>query len=704
MAGGRTGVVKASFVSGFSSTLRSPVPVSLRIPLIVGLFLLVGGGVWFLLRPGAAPPEQTSISSLSDSTTIRWTEEGVTAVDASSPLDALAGLGYAHGLRRGWTVILWRQTALGRLSEWFGTGLLSLDEHTRRLGLAREAEATYKQLPSPTKRRLEVYTDGLNAALQSDHVREKDPFVFFDLEPEPWAPWHTLLVERLIAWLGTSPSSIGSPLPPDAEGFRQVDKQLRRWLHLHGWERSAAWALRPSDGEEASTPVLFQRHVLGATATPAIQEVILDWSDGPPLTTATLPGAPLFVTGTTGSSSWATLLRSSSHPQPVPTDSGAIEQWHERLTPVNGDETLLRIRRLNDALPFRSYTRPSGPSADPRDQVDRSPARARPDTTWVLRWPGFSRTTDLPAWMHRAGLSSSLADTTSFSLFEPDALRVRANGDWEVDGTPNVVIRDSTRQLVYVGQSRWTHDQAHSLQSHYDEGSPVDASRWSASDSSTWAADLLSAMQPALQRFKKTHPQFQDVATYLQNWNHSYEPTSIGATVFEHWMRAYKTKLGHIPTRADTSVYFATYRQHRALLQALDTLTAQLGPDVRRWRWERVVPDRRFFPVWSADSLVRPTLQGLRSNRYAPIERQSRGHPSTLMGGASPMDPIPTAHSPTTWEGWTGPSMRSLNVRRLQFDPTTFLGRSQLPADTPEPIRVSDVEVAGRIVLLPTRP
>lgn len=678
-------------------------PVSLRIPLIAGLFLLVGGGVWFLLRPGAAPPQQTSVSSLSDSTTIRWTEKDVTAVDASSPLDALAGLGYVHGLQRGWTVVLWRQTALGRLSEWFGTGLLPLDEHSRRLGLARQAEATYKQLPSPTKRRLEVYADGLNSALQSDHVRQKDPFVFFDLEPEPWAPWHTLLIERLIAWLGTSPSSIAPSLVPDADSFRQVDNQLRRWLHLHGWKRSAAWALRPPDGE-ASAPVLFQRHVLGATATPPIQEVILDWSDGPPLTTATLPGAPLFLTGTTGSTSWATLLRSSTNLQRVPTDSVATEQWHERLTPSNGDERLLRLRRLDDALPLPSTTTQSTSSTAPRYQKDSSAERTLPDTTRVLRWPGFSRTTDLPAWLHRAGLSSPLADTTSFSLFEPDALRVRANGDWEVDGTPTVVIRDSARQLVYVGHSRWTHDQAHSLQTHYDEGAPVDVSRWSASDSSTWAADLLSTMQPVLQRFKKTHPQFQGVATYLQNWNHSYEPTSIGATVFEHWMRAYKAELGHVPTRADTSVYFATYRQHRALLRALDTLIVQLGPDVRQWRWERAVPDRRFFPVWSADSLVRPALQELRSNRYAPVERQTRGHPSTLMGGLSPIDPDPTAPSPTTWEGWTRPSRTSLNVRRLQFDPSTFLARSQLPAEAPAPIRLSDVEVIGRTLLLPPRP
>ena len=60
---------------------------------------------------------------------------------------------------------------------------------------------------------------------------------------------------------------------------------------------------------------------------------------------------------------------------------------------------------------------------------------------------------------------------------------------------------------------------------------------------------------------------------------------------------------------------------------------ARLGPDVREWRWDRVVSDRRYFPVWSADSLVNASLQDLHTTRYAPLRRTGHGHPSALVGG-----------------------------------------------------------------------
>jgi hypothetical protein len=214
---------------------------------------------------------------------------------------------------------------------------------------------------------------------------------------------------------------------------------------------------------------------------------------------------------------------------------------------------------------------------------------------------------------------------------------------------------------------------------------------------------MLPGMRAALDRLDTTHPQFQDVVTYLRNWDYTYNATSIGATLFDQWMRAYRADLGRVPIPRDTAAYFATYRQHRALLRAVDTLRTRFGPDVRRWRWERAVPDRRYFPVWSADSLVSADLSDLSTTRYAPLERSGRGHPSALAGGPSLVDPPSTAPSPTTWEGWMGPGSAPITVRRYRYDPTATFARSRIRRARPSPVPLSADSTRHTTLLLPPR-
>jgi penicillin amidase len=674
-----------------------------RISLVVLLVLLAGGGLWWLLAPDAPYPPRAAVEGLNAPTTVRWTNAGLASIETRDSLDAFTALGYVHGLTRGWTIALWRQTARGTLSRWFGTGLVPIDRHTRRLELAVQARVTYEQLPAATKRRLKAYTHGVNAAFQSPRVRQQDPFVLLDVQPAPWKPWHTLAIERLLSWLATPTLSRMPGAPAAVTDFRKRDQQLRRWLHLHGWDRSVSWAMRPRTSPDSSRTVLFHRHVMGATAPAIVQEITLKRPSTTGLTGATLPGVPIFVTGTRDGEAWASLLRSRAHIVRAPFDSSQVTQRYERLTPSNGDEQLVQIQRLGRTLLLGTDTTASPPDStlDRPNQPD-STRSAPSGTAWVLRWPGLSPTSDLQAWLKRAGLTPNRPDTTSFTLFEGDGLRITPTGTWTVTGTPSVVVRDSANQHILVGHSDWIRYQARSLRANHRPNTPIQTGRWSASDSSTWAARLLPTLQPALDRLSQTHPQFQNVATYLQNWDHVYDPSSIGATLFDQWMRAYRSELGHLPTVADTSVYFSTYRQHQALLHALDTLQTRFGPDVRQWRWERAVSNRRYFPVWSADSLVQKNLQDLSTTQYAPLDRRGRGHPSALAGGPSLVDPSPIAPAPTTWEGWTVPAGSTLVVRRHRYDPAALFARSRIQRTRPSPIQLSPDSTSYTTTLVPS--
>jgi hypothetical protein len=624
---------------------------------------------------------------------IRWSEAGVAHIDTQDTTDFFSALGYVHGMNRGWTLTLWRQTALGHLSRWFGPGVAPFDMHTRRLGLTRQARRTYDRLPASLKDRLRAYTRGLNAALRSSSVRQDAPFVLLDIMPSRWAPWHTLLIERLMAWLSTPPLDPPASAPPSVSEFTNTDRQFRRWLHLYGWNRSVAWAVQSAP----NAPMLFQRHILGATAMPVVQEV--SWNrPADTLTAATLPGTLLFPTGRTAERAWASLLHSPAAFRTTPLDSSAFRVWHERLEPANGNEQLVHVRRHKGDLLLSSVPPPSVDSLAPSDS-----ARAAPQATaWTLQWPGFAAGSDLSAWLHRAGMRNRAADSARFQLFSAHGLRVSASGSWSVLGTPPVVARDSVEKTILVGTSPWTRQQAKSLHAHSLPADTIAVPEWSVSDSSVWASDLLSHLQPVLRPGPRSIERRQNAKTYLRNWDHSYTPVSIGATLFDQWMRAYRAELGHVPTLADTAAYFATYRQRRALQRALDTLTVRLGPDVQRWRWERAVRDRRYFPVWSADSLVNANLESMRTTRYAPLTRTGQGHPSALSGGASLVDPPGIAPSPTTWDGWMRPG-GEFTVRRHHYDPSVVFARSRMRTERAPPVRLSPHNTALTTTLVPLK-
>ncbi len=651
---------------------------------------------------GDGLPRRVGVQGLHAPVHVDWQDDArVAYIEADSLLGAYAALGYVHGARRTWTAVLWRQTALGRLAEWYGEVLLPLDRFTRRLGFAALARETYATLPEADRALLEAYARGMNAALQTDAVQMSEFLVLLEEHPAPWQPWHTHAVERLFAWLSTPPPAPERLAATDSSvaAFLSLDAALHRWLALHGFAHSVAFVVRDSAAAH-----LFQRHVYGASALPVYQAVVLDTPQRPPLLGASLPGTPFFPAGRTGTHAWAVLPSSTMTLERVAYDSTRVTRSFTRLLDADGIEHLLTIRRLGDALPL------GRPTSYPRSDTTRADtALARPlppppaDSIWQVQWPGLTPGTDLAAWQ---ALVRGAAPT--FHLLEGDGLRMDSTGSVQVMGTPQVVERFPAG--LVVGNTFWVQYAADELRVLASPDSLTALSEWIDVDSSAWAAQTAPVLLASLDSLARSRGGrltterstgiFHEALTYLINWNFSYDRASIGASIYDTWTDAYALGRRERPKApaADTASG-ERLRRYQALQQAVSSLARTFGRDLRRWRWEHVMPDVRYFPGWPADTLLGRAPHPLTRTRYAPIRLPGRGHPSALSWGPSLLhDGRP---APAAWETWISTAAWDrLFVRRRRFDLEAFLGRYRIPDRRPPPVVLTPDANADRSTLL----
>lgn len=679
--------------------MRRWIPITIFVvTLVLAAMLLV---VYFAYGIRDQAPRSVDLQGLSAPVRISWHSDEAATIEASSEADFLTALGYAHGQQRSWTVALWRQTAEGRLSEWFGESAFEIDRAARRLGLARQARLSYRQLDDETQALMQAYARGMNAALLGSGSRARE-FALLGIEPGAWQPWHALAVERLMAWLGTPEAQTDTIRNADEElvAFSRDDRALRRFLHLGGFAHGAAWSVRDSN-----EVVFVQRHVTGASALPVFYEVREVVGDSTRFIGASLPGTPYFPMGRSTQRAWSVLLSSDIRSAASVVVAATVDTVYDRVELADGDERLVSTAVAGSQLVLGRIKRPVQVPFPPAGvdsvalQGDQDVPPTLPvvpaDSVLMLSWPGFLPITDASAW-----LRLRRNETPEFRLYDGVGLVFESNGQAQVLGTP-AVIR-SHPDGMFVSNSPLASYLAERLDSL---GLDVDRTQ---SDlpylddcHSTWAAQLEPRLVAAIDS-AYNHPRFlEEALTYLRNWDFSYDRTSIAASIFDHWMRAHRDSTGSLPMPAmiDTSLT-ARHRLYSSLIGSVNLLANEFGTDMSQWRWEVTEPHVFEYPVWSADSLTRS--RSLSETRYAPIQVSGEGHPTTLCWGPSPV--LDEVSHPGHWEAWisTG-SWDRLHVRRRRLDGDAFLSRYRISDGPPAAVVIGpEFEVTGTTRLNPS--
>ncbi len=348
--------------------------VFVAVPLAI---IAIAGGLTWMWRSLPAEDGQISFSGLSAEVAILRDDNGVPHIQAASPNDAFAALGFAHAQDRLWQMEVSRMAGQGRLSEMFGETTIGADKWLRTMGLFDAAVSSLDALDQPTRQALDAYAHGVNAWLDRENrffaSRLPPEFVILGHMPEPWRPEHSVVAIKMMsvtlaanvkaetdrlafARLGFDSNAIHDLLPPVPGEVPPPLPDLKALLGLgsgpiekndvstaaldfsfvdsvHGTGASNNWVV---DGTRTTSgaPLLANDPHLGLAA-PSIwylADLRVDGAFSEPrnLIGTTLPGTPFVLLGRNNDIAWGF----------TNTASDVQDIFVEKVNPDNPDEYL----------------------------------------------------------------------------------------------------------------------------------------------------------------------------------------------------------------------------------------------------------------------------------------------------------------------------------------------------------------------------
>ena len=139
-------------------------------------------------------------SGLSGQVDIARDEWGVPHVLAETDDGLFFGYGYATAQDRLWQLDYYRRKARGRLSEVIGPSGIEIDTVSHTIGLERTAEENLARFPEKTKRRLQAYTDGINAFMEESRSNLPIEFDLLGYEPHEWTSLDSVAIWQEFRW------------------------------------------------------------------------------------------------------------------------------------------------------------------------------------------------------------------------------------------------------------------------------------------------------------------------------------------------------------------------------------------------------------------------------------------------------------------------------------------------------------------------
>jgi penicillin amidase len=171
--------------------------VAVVLALVLGLALYAAWSVRATLPPAdEALRVDRPAGSAGTAVTLAYDPLGVPTIQAQNEISAAFGQGWAHARDRRFQMELYRRSALGRLAEWVGSGLLPSDRLFRTFGFAAVADSAVAHLTSARRALFDAYAAGVNA-FDAAH-RPAPEFLALGGPPPAWSARDVVLTTMLM--------------------------------------------------------------------------------------------------------------------------------------------------------------------------------------------------------------------------------------------------------------------------------------------------------------------------------------------------------------------------------------------------------------------------------------------------------------------------------------------------------------------------
>ena len=121
---------------------------------------------------------------------------GIPHVRASNQRDAFFAQGFVTAQDRLWQMEYDRRRGTGRWAEAAGGSMVEQDKAMRRFRLEASAKGDYAAVSGQGRQMLDDYAAGVNAFIKTTASLPVE-YKITGLEPEPWQPWHALIVFKV---------------------------------------------------------------------------------------------------------------------------------------------------------------------------------------------------------------------------------------------------------------------------------------------------------------------------------------------------------------------------------------------------------------------------------------------------------------------------------------------------------------------------
>jgi len=606
----------------------------LTISMIV-LFIL-GTIVYLAFSAGPRAPSRLESSALKAEATVSWSEEGGTMVQAQSLSDALVLIGYGHARSRAWQLALWRQAALGRLSEWFGADALPADRMVRQLDIPGGARSAWDALDPNISADLAAFSEGIDLGVSAPDLSRGAPFLILDVQMEPWQPWHSLAVERLFAWMSSHPSGKLDAQNPDP--WYEAVRTLEDLLSFHGTHVNFAAGVM-----QAERPYLTTRLATGSTGVPFFVESEIDYGSGR-FTGLMVPGTLVSLLGRTHADAWALTGRTAMQIDSLVVSKTEVSTRFYRIR-HHDQEEVVTAHYVGSRL-----------------LLDAPPREGASSMVRLLSWSGGSVGTDTGTWLAALGGSAP-----SPSLLSGDGVQWTGSS-FRATGRPATVVQPENGILFVTSAPERTSPAATVA------GLPEAPSlpEWMQTTLSMSAGRILEPIMTLLADSSTSPARAEEAIRYLRNWNLEYGAAEPGASILETLLTYPSLSL-----RDEAAV-------REALQETINLLSRRYGPEMSSWRWETVQERAVTFPgaTRSGADGGRPEERFL--DKYRSVRIRAPGHPQSLVWGSPPSRD--SLRITSVWEGGLDLYGGTLHFRRPVVEFNRFLG-TFLTGDRPPEVR-----------------